>query len=83
MFKKAIKPEDFTEFSFCKNNFYVGKKTSSVAITDSSDVRCFDLGLINIFTNTMKTKRCTEIMFTLTLSCYLCLLKIQTLFCSP
>ena len=60
-------------FSFCKNNFFTGKKTVVetilVAITDSSDVRCFDLYLINIFTKSTKVERCTNIMFKLTLYC--------------
>ena len=56
-------------FLFSKNNFFIGKKHSvniSVAINDSSDVVCFDLCLINVFAKSMKTERCTDIMFKLT-----------------
>ena len=42
-------------------------ETILVAITDSSDVCCFHLYLINIFTKPMKAERCTDIMFKLTL----------------
>ena len=42
-------------------------ETSLVAISDSSDVHCFDLYLINIFTKSMNSERCTDIMFKLTL----------------
>ena len=38
-----------------------------VAITDSSDVCCFDLYLISIFTKSTKSERSTDIMFKLTL----------------
>ena len=41
----------------------------SVAITDSSDMRCLDLYLINIFTKSTKAERCTDITFKLTLHC--------------
>ena len=44
-------------------------KTILVAITDSYNVRCFDLYLINIFMKSMKAERCTYIMFKLTLFC--------------
>ena len=33
-------------------------ETILVVITDSSDVRCFDLYLINIFTKSTKAERC-------------------------
>ena len=41
----------------------------SVAITDSSDMRCFDWYLINIFMKSTKAERCIDIMFKLTLHC--------------
>ena len=41
----------------------------SVAITDSSNVRYFDLYLINIFTKSTKAERSTNITFKLTLCC--------------
>ena len=44
-------------------------KTISVAITDSSYVRCLDLYLINIFQKSAKAERCTDITFKLTLYC--------------
>ena len=40
-----------------------------MAIIDSSNVHRFDLYLINIFTKSMKSERCTDIMFKLTLYC--------------
>ena len=58
------------EISFRKNNFLPGKKavveTISVTITDSCNVGCLDLYLINIST---KAERCTDNMFKLTLYC--------------
>ena len=45
------------------------EETISVAINDSSDVRCLDLYLINIFTKSTKAERCTDIKFKLTLYC--------------
>ena len=60
-------------FLFSKNNFFTGKKTKvetiSVAITDSSNVRCLDLNLINVFMKSKKAERCTDVMFKLTLQC--------------
>ena len=57
-------------FLFPKNNFFTGKKivteTILETITDSSVVHCFDLYLINIFTNSTKSERYTD-MFKLTL----------------
>ena len=51
----------------------MGKKpvveTILVPISDSSDVCCFDLYLINIFMKSTKAERCTDIMFRLTLYC--------------
>ena len=44
-------------------------ETISVAITDSSNVRCLDLYLIIIFTKSAKAERCTNITFKLTLYC--------------
>ena len=38
-----------------------------MAINDSCDVLCFDLYLINIFMKSTKAKRCTDVMFKLTL----------------
>ena len=65
--------QNLLRFLFRKNNFFTGKKpvveTISVAITDSSVVRCFDLYLINLFTKFTKAERCTDIMFKLTLYC--------------
>ena len=47
--------------SFRKNNFFTGKKTVVetilVTITDNSDVRCFDLYLINVFTKSTKAEK--------------------------
>ena len=45
------------------------EETISLAINDSSDVRCLDLYLINIFTKSTKAERCTDIKFKLTLYC--------------
>ena len=44
-------------------------ETILVAITDNSDVCCFHLYLINIFTKSTKAERCTNIMFKLTIYC--------------
>ena len=44
-------------------------ETISVTTTHSSDVRCLDLYLMNIFTKYAKTKGCTDITFKLTLYC--------------
>ena len=46
-------------------------ETFSVAITGSSDMRCFDVYLINIFTKSRKTERCTNVMFKLAFYCCL------------
>ena len=58
---------------FRKNNFFTRKKTTAeiilVAVSDSSDVRCFELYLIKIFPKSTKLERCTDIMFKLTLYC--------------
>ena len=43
--------------------------TISVAITGSSDMRCLDLYLINIFTKSKKAERYTDVMFTLAFYC--------------
>ena len=40
-----------------------------MTISDSSDVLCFDLSLINIFAKSTKAERCTDVMFKLTLYC--------------
>ena len=40
-----------------------------MVINDSSDVLCFDLYLINIFTKSTQAQRCTVFMFKLTLYC--------------
>ena len=40
-----------------------------MVINDSSDVLCFDLYLINIFTKSTQAQRCTDFMFKLTLYC--------------
>ena len=44
-------------------------ETFSVVITGSSDMRCFDVYLINIFTKSRKTERCTNVMFKLAFYC--------------
>ena len=44
-------------------------ETILVVIAESSDVRCFDLYLINIFAKSTKAERCTDIMFKLTVNC--------------
>ena len=44
-------------------------ETISVAINGSSDVRCFDQYLINIFTKSRKAERCTDVMFKLAFYC--------------
>ena len=44
-------------------------ETISVAVNDSSDVLCFDHFLINTLEKSMKTERCTDVMFKLTLYC--------------
>ena len=61
------------EFLYRKKNVM---KAISMTITDSSDVRCLDRYLINIFTKSTKAERCTDITFKLTLIAYLLLLKI-------
>ena len=38
-----------------------------MAINGSSDVLCFDLYLINIFSKSTKSERCTDVIFKLTL----------------
>ena len=43
--------------------------TISVAITDSSNVQCLDMYLIIIFMKSIKSERCTGIMFKLRLYC--------------
>ena len=64
----------FIEIFVLQKKFLYRKKkknvveTISVAITDSSDVQCFDLYLINI-TKSTKAERCTDITFKLTLDC--------------
>ena len=40
-------------------------ETISVVISGSSDMRCLDLDLINIFTKSRKAERCTDVMFKL------------------
>ena len=52
----------FRRFSFCKNIFFIGKKTVSGNhlsghLTDSSDDGCSDLHVINIFTKFTKEMR--------------------------
>ena len=44
-------------------------ETNLVAITDSYDVQCLDLYLINIFKKSTKAERCTDITLKLTLYC--------------
>ena len=60
-------------FLFHKNNFFIGKKPVvefiSVAINESSDVLCFDPYLINIFSESSKADRCTDVIFKQTLYC--------------
>ena len=73
----------YAECSLCANTFEIywdfrsartislqEKKvveTISVTITDNSDVLCFDLCLINIFTKSTEAERCTDITFKLAL----------------
>ena len=63
----------FFEIFVSQEQFLYGKKmvveTILVAITDSSNVRCFDLHLINIFKKSLKAESCADIMFKLTLNC--------------
>ena len=63
----------FTEIFVPQEYFFTGKKTVvetiSMAITDSSNVCCFDQCLINIFMKYTKAERCTDIVFKLTLYC--------------
>ena len=40
-----------------------------MTITDSSNVRCLELYLINIFTKSTKAERCTDITFKLIFYC--------------
>ena len=40
-----------------------------MAFSDSSDVLCFDLYLINVLAKSTEIKRCIEVMFKLTLYC--------------
>ena len=40
-----------------------------MAITDSYDVQCLDLYLINIFKKSTKAERCTDVTLKLTLYC--------------
>ena len=65
--------QNLLRFLFSKNNFFTGNKTVVdtilVTITDSSDVLCFDLYLIDIFTKSTKAERRTDIIFKLTLYC--------------
>ena len=53
-------------FSFRKNSFFVEieilSQINSVAITDTSDVGCFDLYSINIFTKSTKIQQRTGVM---------------------
>ena len=44
-------------------------KTNSKAISDSSDVFCFDLYLRNAFAKSTMAERWTDVMFKLTLYC--------------
>ena len=39
------------------------------AISDSSDMLCFDLYQINIFAKSTKAERCTDVTLKLTLNC--------------
>ena len=74
---KSIKSVSFeqtyTKFIeiFILQEFLHGKKnvvgTILVAITDSSNVLCFQLYLIKISAKSMKAERCTDIMLKLTL----------------
>ena len=65
--------QSLLRFSFRKNNFFKGKRTTvetiSVAINDSSDLLCFDLYPFNIFAKSVKAERCTDVLFKLTLYC--------------
>ena len=74
--------QNLLRFSFRKNNFCIGKKTIvefiSVAVNDSSDVLCFYLCLINLLAKSMKTERCTAVMFKLLFICYCWRFKFTT-----
>ena len=63
----------FIEIFVPQEEFLYRKNTAVenilVTITDSSDVCCFHLYLINIFTKPTKAGRCTDIMFKLKLYC--------------
>ena len=65
--------QNLLRFLLSKNNFFKGKKTVmetiSVAITGSSDARCFDLYLINIFKKSKKAERCIDVMFKVAFYC--------------
>ena len=67
--------QTFTKFIeiFVPLKFLYEKKNRGgnhlVAINDISDVRCFDLYLINIFIKSAKSERWKDIMFKLTLCC--------------
>ena len=57
--------EIYWNFRFVRIVFFRKKifsRTSSLAITDSSDVHCFDLYPINIFTKDTKTEWHTDVM---------------------
>ena len=57
-------------FSFHKNNFFIGKKTSlkqSQRPSKIADVLCFGLYVVNVFEKSTKAERCTDVIFKLTL----------------
>ena len=71
--------QSLLKFLFCKNNFFIRKKTVveiiSVAIDDSSDVLCFDRYLTNLFVKSTTAERCTDAVFRHVV--YLLLMKIK------
>ena len=70
----------FIEIFVLQYNFFTRKKTVvetiSVIITDSYDVQCLDLYLIDILTKSAKAERRTDTTFKLKLKCLSVKLKI-------
>ena len=71
----------FIEIFVLQYNFFTRKKTVvetiSVIITDSYDVQCLDLYLIDILTKSAKAERRTDTTFKLKLKCLSVKLKIE------
>ena len=66
-FTKFIEVFVLQKYSFCGKKIVV--ETILVVITDSSNVCCFDLYLINMFMKSTKSERYMDIMFKVTLYC--------------